>query len=567
MAEIAGGDILFRLLADPSEFDEALDGALSRLEEASEVAEEAGGSLGEGLGGGAVKANSALQGLSRGGISGVASAVRVVNPELGKALQVFGGLQKGIPKLAGSLKALPAALGPIGIAAIAAGAAFAALTAHTNALGRELDQLEADLAAHGDRVNKAGQITDSLDEKHKALTDQLAILRGEVTANEVALSDFNEEIDRSVEEQINLLGVSGQAAEDIRKRGEGIKKLRSEVILETEAQEDLAEGLRQAAEAARDADEAYKQYLQGLKVQQGLEDIFIDQALQLKVLNGEMTSAEKQIADFARGIRAQVEAQIQLMGLEGEAAEEARRNGERLIEQKEEILRTQAQILKREERIEKAAAERAEIAAEAAAAQAEIAAQQAADQEAIYGGINDTLSGVGDLSATVSQQIAEDNREAALALYRTSQAAALSQIAINTAVAITKALAELGPVAGAVAAGGIGITGAAQAAAVLAQPPPAHMGDPDAPDEARTPSGRKVLAGEAVLDAATYRRLGGQEGLRNLQRSGALGGQNLTINMTYKNLDREIARQARATGRVSRTLSRSASRGKARGGW
>lgn len=65
---------------------------------------------------------------------------------------------------------------------------------------------------------------------------------------------------------------------------------------------------------------------------------------------------------------------------------------------------------------------------------------------------------------------AEKNR--ALAAFAIDKALGIVQVAINTAVAITTALRQLGPIAGGIAAVGIGATGAAQAATIAAQKPP-----------------------------------------------------------------------------------------------
>lgn len=70
----------------------------------------------------------------------------------------------------------------------------------------------------------------------------------------------------------------------------------------------------------------------------------------------------------------------------------------------------------------------------------------------------------------------KDVRKAILDAFYLQQGAALGEIAINAAVAVMQALAQLGPVAGAFAAGGIGVTAGVQAAAVLAQKPPLHDG-------------------------------------------------------------------------------------------
>jgi len=183
---------------------------------------------------------------------------------------------------------------------------------------------------------------------------------------------------------------------------------------------------------------------------------------------------------------------------------------------------------------------------------AEIESFMVRDQEAIEQGISNTLTGVSQLSATLAEQIAEDNSKAAMALFRTSQAAGLADVAINTAIAITKALAQLGPIAGPVAAIGIGTLGAAQAASIAAQSPPAHMGDPLAPDERRV-SGRRILATEAVLDSATTRAMGGEDGIREQMRGGG-GSQDITVSLSYKNLDREIARLMRSDSRTRRIV-------------
>lgn len=142
-----------------------------------------------------------------------------------------------------------------------------------------------------------------------------------------------------------------------------------------------------------------------------------------------------------------------------------------------------------------------------------LAQQQAALQTASQWG--STIQSLGGLFEQLSAIIignAEDGSEAqkkaALVAFRVNQAASIAAIAINTAVAIVKALAEMGPVAGGLAAIGIGATGLAQAAAVAATPPPTfHVGGvvgepgrvsssgPNAPDEVmvRARRGERVV--------------------------------------------------------------------------
>lgn len=145
----------------------------------------------------------------------------------------------------------------------------------------------------------------------------------------------------------------------------------------------------------------------------------------------------------------------------------------------------------------------AEVAA-AEVARAQLVAQaqqQAALATATQWG--QTLQSVGGLVEQVGALIvgsaeegSEAQKKAAMVAFRVNQAASIAAIAINTAVAIVKALAEMGPVAGGLAAVGITAAGVSQAAAVAATPPPVfHVGgmvgqpgrvgssDPNAPDE------------------------------------------------------------------------------------
>jgi hypothetical protein len=131
-------------------------------------------------------------------------------------------------------------------------------------------------------------------------------------------------------------------------------------------------------------------------------------------------------------------------------------------------------------------------------------------------------------------------KEQAMKLHFLKQSAALTDIAVNTAVAITKANAALGPIAGGIATGALIASGAAQSAAVVAQPPPTFdMGgmignnDPLRPDETFV----RALRGEAVLDRSTVDRLGGEQGVAALQR-GETSGPQVVVISPFKHLDR-----------------------------
>ena len=140
--------------------------------------------------------------------------------------------------------------------------------------------------------------------------------------------------------------------------------------------------------------------------------------------------------------------------------------------------------------------------------------------------IQTSIKGIADFASAGLQLMEETgnkNKTLLNVLFKAQQAASLANIAMATAEAMTKALA-LGPAAP-----------IAQAAVVLAQKPPLHMGgvvDKLRPGEQM----RTLLEGESVLDRATTRRIGGEAGVRALQEGRS--SQNVIVMNPFKHLDR-----------------------------
>jgi hypothetical protein len=116
-------------------------------------------------------------------------------------------------------------------------------------------------------------------------------------------------------------------------------------------------------------------------------------------------------------------------------------------------------------------------------------------------------------------------KEAALATFRVQQGLAVASIAINTATAIVKAIADLGPVAGGIAGVVIGGIGAVQAGLVLGQKEPEfHVGGVVEEEHRRRSPGRstgravaaELEVGEGVLVSRAVQALGGTRGLERL---------------------------------------------------
>ena len=109
-------------------------------------------------------------------------------------------------------------------------------------------------------------------------------------------------------------------------------------------------------------------------------------------------------------------------------------------------------------------------------------------------------------------------------LFNFRKGMALAEIAMGTAEAVVAAQKLIAPF-NAIQSGLAIATGVAQAGVVMSQQMPAfHMGGM-APDEANA----RVLRGEAILDRATVRRMGGEQGVRNLQQGGSGGAQTVVI--------------------------------------
>ena len=134
----------------------------------------------------------------------------------------------------------------------------------------------------------------------------------------------------------------------------------------------------------------------------------------------------------------------------------------------------------------------------------------------------------------LAKQNGKENSKSMKMLFRMSQVAAIGNIAMEAAKQVMAATAL--PVGFREAKIGLTLgTAAAQTGIVMAQQPPQssmHMGGM-APDE----MGARVLQGEAVLDRATVQRIGGQEGVQQLQE-GNIGDSKVVVIQPFKHFGR-----------------------------
>lgn len=159
--------------------------------------------------------------------------------------------------------------------------------------------------------------------------------------------------------------------------------------------------------------------------------------------------------------------------------------------------------------------------------------------------IGTTFSSAAKATSELIKEVSKENHKAAIIAFRVNQAGAIADIAMNTAVQISKFAGN--PLAMAA----IGAIGAIQAATVLAQSPPEkHMGGMITKGE--DTQNITVLNGEAVLDRRTVQRLGGETGINQIQRTGSLSSPEVIIMNPYKHFDRYARSSFKRGGYLSK---------------
>jgi hypothetical protein len=164
-------------------------------------------------------------------------------------------------------------------------------------------------------------------------------------------------------------------------------------------------------------------------------------------------------------------------------------------------------------------------------------------------------SGISDLLAQQSEANAKRDRALALRQFKASKAAAIAEATINGAVAITRALATLGPVAGALATAGISAATAAQVGVIAGQKPAFDRGGMIQGGRMSDQVPINALPGEAVLSRQAVRAVGGQTGVDALNRG---EGQNSApiVLPVYKHFGRFVRDELERSGALQRATFR-----------
>ncbi len=311
-------------------------------------------------------------------------------------------------------------------------------------------------------------------EAYLGLQDQILVALTGASDEQVRYAQEVERVNRVVDERLAALEAEGNLtdaavadAEAMRQAGHALAaQIRDETTARREAAaeaERLAKARERAAAAAAREAEAAAALNEHLRLErarkgevaaanQGLRDIILD------TQRDEMSAAEQ-----ARQRHLERLAQVDELAAhvtDSWLIDEARAASEAQWQQ--DLIRIRREGFAEAQRMTAELAER-----EAAAAQ-----QRFDDQMAVGSALIGGLSSFADAWGQMQGDMSDTERTRMLAAFRAQQVAMTGQIAMYTAAATQRALADLGPVAGALAAGGIVGAGLAQTAVVWSQQPP-----------------------------------------------------------------------------------------------
>ena len=168
----------------------------------------------------------------------------------------------------------------------------------------------------------------------------------------------------------------------------------------------------------------------------------------------------------------------------------------------------------------------------------------------------EVTSGLLTVTRELEAEFANASIEERQRLFNIQKGASIADATINGAVAITRALADLGPIAGAVAAAAITATTAAQISLIAQQEPAFDTGGivrgglmANSGDQMSA----RVLPGEAILNRSATDRIG-EQGINALNGGAGLGG--VTVVPAYRHFDRFIRDEYRKGGSFRRIVTR-----------
>jgi hypothetical protein len=500
-------------------------------------------------------------------LKGLGGAIGMVSPEAERMLFVVGELSGGLEassrlaKLAGvSHKALMLALGPLSAAVGIAAGAFA-LMKMEQAAAEEVAAVHRDgLIATTNLQNQAnsslrqrmvllGEMT-QLEANREALVERQDVEhRAQLAEQEAAQAALVESTRSLWNETLTLIGHESTATQTARARLEVAREqvaaganLRDDQLRTLDVIEQTTQATEATTTATRDNTAATQ------AASEAAAALALNRQADLELL-GAVDPALAVFLQRSEAIAAQVEAGLtperaHLLNLQNEIDLEAARA---------EALDTTAEAVEALDPKLDALATQSKAAAEAAKIHAE--ATQNGDDVLAASAV--AMSGFFDLASQMSGKNAEQLK-----------ALAIAETTINGLAAGIKAFADLGPVAGGIAAAGIAASTAAALMQIEGQAiPTMHSGGMVGGGVGDTMI--NAQSGEAILNRQAVANIGGPRAVEDLNNSqGASGGGGVVVNLSYRQraFDSVVIDNLAKGGPLRSALNRASNRGRRRVG-
>lgn len=494
-------------------------------------------------------------------LMGFAGVLDLVNPALGDMARVSGDVLAGAEAVGKTLKfSNPIFLG-LAAAAAVLGGAYVMLTGDTEDAEEATKNLKDEQKALGDvlqsssdaiadsrisllvatgalnqyeaAVIRAGNASEQRFKKQiEDATDALAAAKGELNLWEGKTILSKEESDKMMA-AISRVEMYRQRIDMLQGAIEAETAAARDAIEADEAKAKADEEASAAADRRTDALQAQKEALRELSdSQSSLGDIIkTSNADQLNKLEAIDVALQDQIDMIDQLIAKHPEnAEIAIKAQEATTAAIEKASRERYAVLREQDEEYADQRAKDEERHTKKNAEEADKRVQ----------QELEAQQAIVDGLDMALGYTASLeqqaaewSAKLSDEGAAQNLEAAKFAFNVSKAAALSSVAIETALAVMKITSQAGVFAPPLVAATLAL-GGSQAALIASEQPSFHAGGLIGHGGALNPDERNITAraGEGVVSQAGMARLGA-DGLDALNR-GTGGGSQIIVTQQYQ---------------------------------
>ena len=611
-----GGDIRFTFSGDSSGLNSELKKIDKNLGEVSKATTGASNGLEKGLTKGADAANKAASkmavslgkagkemdeasvkaekmgskmdavGDSAGGVSsslsGVGGALSEVNPAMGEMTGAAGAASGALEGVMMAAKSHPAIFAAVTVATVAAGLAFNELTEELEAQEEAWEKADKAGNKHQKRVESW---TDAIDAAADAYRD----------FNETGLEKTNRELDEQRDRLVKLQQayedslttqayadvISMHAAENAREASEAklsaqlanIDTIREEInaTAEQEAKDkarderqkksdaswakgrkDAAEWRANEAKAAAAAQKDHEDYFAAVFHFQDMERDYL--AFKLDGEEQILAASQKKVDAIHDEFAALSDAHAgeqELMDLRDAAVEAVLAERSQLLQEHRD----------KEYQADAAAAQKqADIDKKSKADQLARAEELASEEQALLvqnAEIAMSLTtAVSTWAQVVEQQSSNMTIEQQKRLFAVQKGTAISEAAINGAVAVTSALAQLGPIAGAIAGIAIAATTAGQIALIAGEEPAFDVGGMVRGGSMATSSDQvsaSLLPGEAVLNRSAAGRLG-EDGVNALNSGGGIGS-GVVVVPAYRHFDRFIRDEYRKGGSFRRIVT------------